>query len=394
MKKVISLMMALTLTCGLMAGCGGSKPAATEPAAQAATTAAAAAPAAAPETKAEEKKEEPAAKKEKITLRIGTGHSESNPWVKALDDFFVGEISKRVEEKTNYSIDWVKSYGGSVISLGNELQGTQDGLVDIGCIILAFEVSRLPLETMAYYCPFSCSDPIAAAKVLHQMREEFPEYETDFEKYNCKLLGMGISDQYGLYSTKPVQKLEDLAGMKIGAAGLNLSWIEGSGAVGVQTNLNETYQNLQTNVCTATIQPTHSCVNLKIYEVAPYYIDTNFNVISPFNAVVVNQDTWATLPAEVQEIIAQVGDEYLDYEAEYINTVHEGDLKTLEENNCDIYTLDWDGKVEWASKIEDTVHGLVQTLNENGYDGVKIVSRYYEILEENGFKKVRDWQIN
>lgn len=383
MKRVLAIVLSMVMLVALLTGCGSAAQGTTQaPAAPAAEAPAADAPAA------------PAAEKKTITLRIGTGHSESNPWVKALDDFFVGEVSKRVEENTDYTIEWVKSYGGSIISLGNELEGTQDGLVDIGCIILAFERARLPLETFSYACPFSCSDPAVAAKVLHQMLEEFPEITADFEKYNTKLLGMGISDQYGLFSTKPVEKLEDMAGMKIGAAGLNLTWIEGSGAVGVQTNLNETYQNLQTNVCGATVQPTHSCVNLKIYEVAPYYIDTNFNVISPFNAITINQDTWNSLPPEVQEILAQVGDEYLDYEAEYIATVHDSDLKVLEENNCSIYTLDWDGKVEWASKIADTVHNLVQELNDAGYDGAKFVSRYYEILAENGMESVRDWDIS
>ena len=385
MKKALALVLALIFVFAALTGCGSAQ-------APAPAEAPAAAPAEAPaETQAEAPA--PAAEKQTITLRIGTGHAESNPWVKALDDFFVGEVSKRVEENTDYTIEWVKSYGGSIISLGNELEGTQDGLVDIGNIILAFEVARLPLETFSYSCPFSCSEPAVAAKVLHQMLDEFPEITADFEKYNTKLLGMGISDQYGLFSTKPIEKLEDMAGMKIGAAGLNLSWIEGSGAVGVQTNLNETYQNLQTNVCGATVQPTHSCVNLKIYEVAPYYIDTNFNVISPFNAITINLDTWNSLPPEVQEILAQVGDEYLDYEAEYIATVHDEDLKILEENNCNIYTLDWDGKVEWASKIDDTVSKLVGTLNDAGYDGVKFVSRYYEILAENGMESVRDWQI-
>ncbi|MFR4580602.1 MAG: hypothetical protein ACLT76_14210 [Clostridium fessum] len=54
--------------------------------------------------------------KEKITLRIGSGHSESNPWITALEDYFVKNVSERVSEETNYEIDWVKSYGGSVIS--------------------------------------------------------------------------------------------------------------------------------------------------------------------------------------------------------------------------------------------------------------------------------------
>ena len=65
--------------------------------------------------------------KTKITLRIGSGHSESNPWITALEDHFVKNVSERVSAETDYEIEWVKSYGGSVISLGNELQGIQIG---------------------------------------------------------------------------------------------------------------------------------------------------------------------------------------------------------------------------------------------------------------------------
>lgn len=333
-------------------------------------------------------------KKEKITIRIGSGHSESNPWIRALEDHFVKTVSERVENETNYSIEWVKSYGGSVISLGNELEGVQSGLVDIGCIILVFEASRLPLQTMVYSMPFSCSDPIIVAKVYEQMEKEFPEFKTDYEtKYNQKLIGMGVSDQYGFYSTREVTSLEDVAGMKIGAAGINLSWIEGSGAVGVQTSLNDTYQNLQTSVCDATIQPTHSCVNLKVYEVAPYYLDANFNVV-PFNAITVNLNSWNKFPPEVQKILEEVGADYLEYESEYISQVHAEDLEFLEENGCKISKLDHEAQVAWANSLNDIVHELVKTLNNAGYRGAEIVERYYELLEEHGIQRVRDWNIS
>ena len=75
--------------------------------------------------------------------------------------------------------------------------------------------------------------------------------------------------------------------------------------VGLQTSLNDTYQNLQTNVCQATIQPTHSCVNLKVYEVAPYYLDANFNCV-PFNSLAVPLIRIRGIPCrlEVQNILA------------------------------------------------------------------------------------------
>lgn len=373
MKKFISLVVVLSMILCTFAACG-SKPAST-PSAGGSSAAA------------------PSTEKKTITLRIGSGHAETNPWVQAVEDFFIPEISKRVEENTNYSINWIKSWGGSVVSLGSELEGVQDGLLDIGCVILAFEASRLPLEAMAYSCPFACSDPAIAAKVMKAMLAEFPEYNEDFDKYNQKLLGMGISDQYGLFSTKQITSLEDLAGMKIGAAGLNLSWIEGSGGIGCQTSLNDTYQNLQTNVCGSTIQPTHSCVNLKIYEVAPYYLDTNFNVISPFNALTVNKDSWNKLPAEVQDILVAVGSEYIDYESEFIATVHAKDLEILKQNNCQIDVLSREGQAEWASKLADTVHNQMVILNDAGYDGSKILTRYYELLAENGQESVRAWDI-
>lgn len=339
--------------------------------------------------------EQPAASadKKKLTLRIGSGHSESNPWITALEDYFVANVSERVSAETNYEVEWVKSYGGSVISLGNELQGVQDGLVDIGCTILVFEASRLPLQDMVYSMPFSCSDPMIVADTIKQIYSEYPEFTDTYETdYNQKFIGIGVSDPYGFYSTKEVKSLDDVNGMKIGAAGINLGWIEGSGAVGVQTSLNDTYQNLQTNVCQATIQPTHSCVNLKVYEVAPYYLDANFNVV-PFNAITVNLDTWNSLPEEVQTILSEVGEGYLDYEANYINEIHEQDLKTLEELGCTIHTLSREEQQRWAASLPDVVNGLVQELNAAGYKGSEIVERYYEILESHGVERVRDWDL-
>ncbi len=375
MNRILSLALAAVMAASLLTGCSGGKtptpPASSEPTGSTSGTS--------PE------------KKEKITLRIGSGHSESNPWITALEDFFVKTVSERVSAETNYEIDWVKAYGGSVISLGNELQGVQDGLVDIGCTILVFEASRLPLVDMVYSMPFSCSDPLIVRDVIKEMYAAYPEFTTVYETdYNQKYLGIGVSDPYGFYSSKEVKSLADVKGMKIGAAGINLAWIEGSGAVGLQTSLNDTYQNLQTNVCQATIQPTHSCVNLKVYEVAPYYLDANFNVV-PFNAITVNLDTWKSLPAEVQKILSEVGDAYLDYEADYINTVHDQDLVALKEKGCTINTLTREDQEQWAASLSDVVNDLVKRLNAAGYKGTEIVEKYYSLLEAKGVQPVRDW---
>lgn len=108
-NRLFALGMAAAVAVMSMTGCGSKNSQTKEtetPAGQGDSTAAA-----------------PSGSKEKITLRIGSGHSESNPWITALEDYFVKNVTERVSTETNYEIDWVKSYGGSVISLGNELQG-------------------------------------------------------------------------------------------------------------------------------------------------------------------------------------------------------------------------------------------------------------------------------
>lgn len=369
MKKHISLILSITLLVLAITGC--SAPAASAPA-----------------------QADASAPKQKITLIIGSGHGEACPWIKAAQDFFEVEVAKRVAEKTNYEIEWVESYGGSVITLGNELEGARDGLVDIACVMIPFEASRLPLEASSFSCPFSCPDPMVACKVITALLNEFPEITADFDKYNLKLIGAGITDQYGLWSNKKVEKIEDLAGMKIGVAGLNSSWIEGSGAIGVQTNLNEVYQNIQTNVCQATTQPTHTCVNVKLYEAAKYYLDAEFNVITPALGLSVNKTKLASLPQEVQDIIVQTGGEFLEYECNYINTLHQQDIETMKANGCEVTTISWELKQAWAATLNDVVHDHIQTLNAAGYDGSKFIKRYYELLEENGIPKVRDWNMD
>ncbi len=121
-------------------------------------------------------------------------------------------------------------------------------------------------------------------------------------------------------------------------------------------------------------------------------MDANFNVV-PFNSITVNMDTWNELPGEVQTILTEVGEGYLDYEANYINEVHEQDIKALEEKGCTINTLSREEQLKWAASIPDCVNSLVKTLNDAGYPGAEIVEKYYSILESKGVERVRDWKI-
>jgi len=325
-----------------------------------------------------------------ITLRVGSGHAETNPWIISFEEYFVTTVQDRVAAETDYAIEWVRAYGGSVITLGNELEGIEAGMLDIGNMILVFEASRLPLQTMMFSMPFTIPDPVVGAVVYAQMIQEFPELTQSFENFNQLYLGLGFSDPYGLYSAIPVTSLADISGARIGAAGINLAWVEGSGAAGVQTSIPESYQNIQTAVIDMTIQPTRSMMNLMIYEVTPYYLNAGFGA-KPFNAITINRQSWDSLPGAVQQILVEEGAAYLERSTAFMADIHAGSLAQMAEVGVTVHTLSREDQVAWAASLDNIVAGLVQNLNSHGYPGAEIVERWFELLEENGVPRVRDW---
>jgi len=377
MKKMVALLCCLALVTVAFAGCAGTKPA-NEPEAT---------PAAGDESAA------PSGEVETITLRIGAGHTpESGQWIKVIEDFFMPEIDARLEG-TGYEIEWVTAWGGSVAKLGEVLEAIETGLLDIGYIVYVFEPSKLMLQGMTYRMPFQSGDPLLVAEASAYMYDKYPEFKEDFNKYNQSCLAVSVSDPYNMYANFDVKSYTDLEGVKVGAAGANLSWIENTGAVPVQTNLNECFTCLQTGVYDATIQPTGACYKLQVHTEAPYLLEAHFGVQS-FGAISMNNDTLAGLPEEVKSVIEEVSVEYQTKEAEYILQRYEEDKAGMEAEGTTIYTLPQEERVKWAAMLPNVVGDLCDELTELGYPAKDIISDYYGFLQENGYEMIRDWELN
>ena len=63
------------------------------------------------------------------TLRIGAGHP-SGPAVYStqLQKFFVPEVERRVAEETEYKVQFVEGYGGSIATVSETLESVQSGI--------------------------------------------------------------------------------------------------------------------------------------------------------------------------------------------------------------------------------------------------------------------------
>ena len=158
-------------------------------------------------------------KKKVIKLTMGCGKPiGASKQFSMARDIFAYEVSKRAEERTNYKIDWVIAFGGTVAKDGEELEATEMGLLDIGYVVILFEPSKLFLHNFGYWIPFTSPDFVAVNKIARQLFDEFPQFGKQFEKYNQKCLAVGSTQSYQLVTTFPVKTIDDLKGQKIGSS--------------------------------------------------------------------------------------------------------------------------------------------------------------------------------
>ena len=99
------------------------------------------------------------AQAESITIRIASGHPPTVVYAGLMKNYFQTELAKRVEERTDHTINFVEGYSGSIVKVAETFEGVRDGIVDIGGFCYCFEPSNLKLHAFQVMLPFGTMDP-------------------------------------------------------------------------------------------------------------------------------------------------------------------------------------------------------------------------------------------
>ena len=95
---------------------------------------------------------------------------------------------------------------------------------------------------------------------------------------------------------------------------------------------------MQTGVVDALEGHAEYMVNMKFYEVAKNYVQTEH--VMTFTAMNMSEKTWESLSAEEQQIITEASQEALDYFYDFTTEVYEKAYAELENNGVVITSVD------------------------------------------------------
>lgn len=328
---------------------------------------------------------------ETLKLTVMDGYPPRVLWIKEFENFYIPEVDKRLAAGGKYKIDWTKAWSGQIVKPNGVLEGVENGLGDMAIVTTVFYASKLPLNNLPFYVPFSSSDPRIISKVMDDVADKFPAFGKQFEAANQVLLANAATfDSYNLYLKEPAEKMADLKGRKINVAGINARYLPVTGAVGVTGSSATYYNNLKTGVVDGAMLWTEGAATFKLFEVAPYIVKAEFGG-AVNKSLTVNKATWEKLPVEVKTVLKAVAVEYRDRIANIAdNASREAEKKYIAAGGK-IVTMSDSERAEWAKALPNMAKEWAAELEAKGIPAKEMLVYYMDALRAAGEKPLRNW---
>lgn len=333
-----------------------------------------------------------AAQADNFTLRMGGGHTTGLTYVREYDKFFATEVAKRVAERTNHKVRFIKAWGGSVAKVDGAVEAVQKGTLDIALTPIGFEQSRTALLNYSAYVPFTSSDPVVQQRVSNRMLAEVPALQESMKPYNAHVLSAMTSEAYGVMTSFDWNSVDGIKGKRIAMAGTNAPLFMAIDAVPVTLGIGDHYQAMQTGLADGSLFYISGMEAFKLKEVAKFFNKTGFGSLSTLVAFM-NLNTREKLPPEVLEIIDEVALETAVRVAE-LSQKRDRDLEaSLATEGVTINVLPEAQRVLWATAVKDMPAKAAKELDDKGMPGTEVLKTYIRFMNEEGYQFPLDYPL-
>lgn len=327
-----------------------------------------------------------------LSLTVAAGQpAAALPSLALITTYLIPNIDKRLkDENAGVAIAWKESYAGSLLKPLQVMDGTKDGIADVGFLPSIFHPDRLALDLITYVVPFTETDPIKVGKAMNKLFAELPEMNKQYEKYNLVRLAGQAVNSFQMVTNFPVKSIDDLKGRKIASAGGALLWLRGTGATPVAGNMMEYYNSIKTGVVDGAITFASAFPAMKYPEVAPHVIKADFGAMYAV-ALIINRNVYNKLPAKARQILHEESARWgAELDRVYQNAADRG-YQVLPQLKAAVTQLSRDEQVKWAKAMPNLAKEWAKRMDDAGQPGTKALAMYMNELRALGSKPARDW---
>jgi TRAP-type C4-dicarboxylate transport system substrate-binding protein len=257
----------------------------------------------------------------------------------------------------------------------------KDGVADVIWTVLGYTPGRFP-KSEVFELPFSAGRAETASRAF----QEYVQKNAMDEFKDVKLIAVHVHGPGLFHSKDPINKLEDLKGMKVrgGSRVINIM-LEQLGAVPVGMPVPAVGEALSKGVISATTIPYEIVPALKVQQIVKNH--TSFSgpkgLYTQTFAVAMNKGAYDKLPADLKKIIdANSG---IETAAMFGRAMDDGDkvgLDLVKKAGNNIITLDAAETQRWQRAANGVRAVWYKEVGANGIDGPKLAAEAEALIEK------------
>lgn len=283
--------------------------------------------------------------------------------------------AEEIEKRSDGRIKIAVFPGGTLTKANQCYDGVVKGISDIGMSCFAYTRGRFPVMA-AVDLPHGYPDGSVATRVA----TEFYKSMSPKELNDVKVLYIHGHGPGLLHTKKPVRTLEDIKGMKIRSTGLSAQVVKALGGAAVAMPQGDTYEALQKGVVEGTFTPIETLKGWRQAEVVKYTTECTGVGYTTAMFVVMNPEKWNALPKNLQKIIEEVSEEWVDVHGETWDIGDdEGRAYTLSQGN-EIIALSEEENKRWTEAVGPIIEDYINATEERGLPGKKAVAQVKDLL--------------
>lgn len=283
--------------------------------------------------------------------------------------------AKEIESKTNGRVKINIFPGGTLAKAEETYNSVVNGVADLGMSCFAYTRGRFPIME-AVDLPLGYPNGKTATLIAN----EFLKAMNPKELEEVKVLLLHAHGPGLLHTKRPVNKLEDLKGMKIRSTGLSAKVVSALKGVPVAMPQGATYEALQKGVVEGTFAPIETLKGWKQAEVVKYTTMCSSIGYTTTMYVIMNKKKWDSLPQDIKSVFEEVSDRWINVHGETWDKVdEEGKKYTISLGNT-IIPLSEEENARWLKAVQPVIDAYIKEMNAKGFPGEKAVSLLKQLI--------------
>lgn len=285
-----------------------------------------------------------------------------------------------VEERTEGRVTFNRLFGGPLGKFTGQPTGIKARSFDVGDTSSVYNPGLYPRSTVAIL-PFISDNMDAHAKAMHTLQNS-DDFKAEFDALNQKFLFNSSWIWIQTMSHVPLKTMDDLADKKIRAHGGSAEALTAAGITSYAIPFGELPAAAEKKVVdVVTMGGPSGMVDFGFGDIFSHWNDNIIWNWFPMT-MVMNQDSWDSIPAEDQAIIEEINAEMVDVVLELVWAQENAAKKALMETygTTVVQFEETDklvefGEASWGAWIED--------MKGKGIDGQALIDTYKDLYAKN-----------